>query len=73
MDASTHGKHMTVVDGHVKEAFEILEAGVQRDINEMTALLCADTQLMLAEMELKRARGSLKNRMTDIEWGLQYA
>ena len=73
MDASTHGKYMTVADGHVKEAFEILESGVQEEISEMTALLCADTQLMLAKIEIERARRSLKNRMTDIEWELKYA
>ena len=66
MDASGYGKHITLAEDHLDEAVDILNMGVHEEISEYTALLCADTQLMLAIHDLEDSRRRLKARMVNM-------
>lgn len=70
MDASTYGKYVVSADVHMDEAMDILDMGVKEEISEGCALLCADTQIMLAIMNLEDVRFKLKARMRNLGEGV---
>lgn len=67
MHATGHGKHMCQALNTINEAANILDEGVAEEISESVALLCADTQLLIAEIEIGRARASMAARMRGLE------
>lgn len=67
MDAAGYAKHIIEADMHTGEAVEILDQGVQEEISEDVALLCADTQLMLAIFRLEDARREIAKRRRNIK------
>ncbi len=70
MNAAGYGKNITVTEVHLTEASKILQEGVDEVISEDVALLCADTQLMMAEFEIQRARRSIANRRRELHEGV---
>lgn len=66
MDISKYEAHATKAEEHIKEAYEVLDLGVQGEISEVIALLCADTRLMYAEFEVQDARRKIARKMREI-------
>jgi hypothetical protein len=68
MNAAGHGKHIGQAMIHLNRATGTLDKGVNEEIAEDIALLCADTALLIAEMEIARARRSIRERQAELAW-----
>lgn len=66
MDAAGIGKHITHAILSSEEAIKLLDMGVNEEISEKVALLCADTQLMFMEHAVQRARGVIRMRRREL-------
>lgn len=67
MEAASHGKHICEAINNINKAVEILDEGVAGVISESVALICADTALLIAKIELGRAMESITKREDNIK------